>query len=103
MSRICCALLVLVGMSFSPPENALAAQSSSAQSANAQPKAAVRQIDINHASSSELKSVPGIGDAYASKIMAGRPYKNKSQLKSRGILPGAVYEKAKDYLVARQN
>jgi competence protein ComEA len=64
---------------------------------------AIHPIDINHASSSELKSVPGIGDAYAAKIMAGRPYKNKSQLKSRGILPAEVYEKVKDYLVARQN
>jgi competence protein ComEA len=60
-------------------------------------------VDINHASSSELKSVPGIGEAYASRIIAGRPYKNKAQLKSRAILPDAVYEKVKDRLVAKQN
>jgi DNA uptake protein ComE-like DNA-binding protein len=67
------------------------------------PQAAVPPVDINHASSSELKSVPGIGEAYSSRIIAGRPYKNKAQLKSRGILPAEVYEKVKDRLVARQN
>ena len=59
-------------------------------------------VDINSASMSELKSVPGIGDAYANKIMAGRPYKTKAQLKSRNILSDAVYEKVKGNLVAKQ-
>ncbi len=51
---------------------------------------------------SQLLSIPGIGDAYATKIMGGRPYKSKTQLKSRHILPDAVYEKTKDYMVAKQ-
>jgi DNA uptake protein ComE-like DNA-binding protein len=99
MSRSFRVLLVCLWAFLGPGAQS---QSTPPASADAQ-KVVARQIDINHASSSELKSVPGIGDAYANKIMAGRPYKNKSQLKSRGILPGNVYEKAKDYLVARQN
>jgi DNA uptake protein ComE-like DNA-binding protein len=59
-------------------------------------------VDINSASMGELKSIPGIGDAYANKIMGGRPYKTKAQLKSRNILPEAVYEKVKDRIVAKQ-
>lgn len=59
-------------------------------------------VDINSATDAELKAVPGIGDAYASKIIAGRPYANKAQLKSRNVVPGAVYEKIKDLIVARQ-
>ncbi|HEY6490440.1 MAG: hypothetical protein WCC26_09905 [Terracidiphilus sp.] len=34
-----------------------------------------------------MKLLPGIGDAYSQKIIAGRPYANKTQLKSKGIVP----------------
>jgi DNA uptake protein ComE-like DNA-binding protein len=59
-------------------------------------------VDINSASEAELKAIPGIGDAYAAKIVAGRPYANKAQLKSRNILPVPVYEKTKDLIIATQ-
>jgi len=49
-----------------------------------------------------LKAVPGIGDAYAAKIVAGRPYAKKDQLKSRNILPAPVYEKTKNLIIAKQ-
>ena len=71
-----------------------------ATDAKAAAKAAV--VDINTATEAELKAIPGIGDAYAAKIIAGRPYANKAQLKSRNILPAPVYEKTKDLLVAKQ-
>lgn len=58
-------------------------------------------IDINTATDAELKAVPGIGDAYAAKIIAGRPYANKAQLKSRNILPVNVYEQVKDRIIAK--
>ena len=75
-----------------------------AKGAAADTKAAAKAklVDINSASEAELKSVPGIGDAYAAKIIAGRPYANKAQLKSRGILPAPVYEKTKDLIIAKQ-
>jgi DNA uptake protein ComE-like DNA-binding protein len=59
-------------------------------------------VDINSATEAELKSVPGIGDAYAAKIIAGRPYANKTQLKTKNILPAPVYEKTKELLIAKQ-
>ena len=59
-------------------------------------------VDINSATEAELKAIPGIGDAYAAKIVAGRPYANKTQLKSRNILPTPVYEKTKDLIIATQ-
>lgn len=59
-------------------------------------------VDINTASADELKAVPGIGDAYASKIIAGRPYKTKIQLKTRAILPAGVYTKVNNSLIAKQ-
>lgn len=59
-------------------------------------------VDINSASEAELKAIPGIGDAYAAKIIAGRPYANKAQLKSRKIVPVPIYEKTKDLIIATQ-
>jgi len=67
-------------------------------------KAAVKAkiVDINTATEAELKAVPGIGDAYAAKIIAGRPYANKTQLKSRKVIPAVLYEQVKDQLIAKQ-
>jgi len=58
-------------------------------------------IDINTAAEAELKAVPGIGDSYAAKIIAGRPYANKAQLKSRNIMSVKVYEQVKDMIIAK--
>jgi len=65
-------------------------------------KAKARLVDINSATGAELKGVSGIGDAYAAKIIAGRPYANKAQLKSRKIMPSVLYEQVKDQLIAKQ-
>jgi hypothetical protein len=59
-------------------------------------------LDINSASASQLKSLPGIGDAYAQKIIDGRPYANKSQLKSSNIIPANVYDKIAGLIIAKQ-
>ncbi len=66
-------------------------------------KAAKKEpVDINTAAEADLKGIAGIGDAYAAKIIAGRPYAKKDQLKSRNILPAVVYEKVKDQIIAKQ-
>ena len=59
-------------------------------------------VDINSATDAELKAIPGIGEMYSTKIIVGRPYANKTQLKSKGILPDKVYEQVKDRIIAKQ-
>jgi len=59
-------------------------------------------IDINSAGEAQLKSLPGIGDAYAAKIITGRPYAKKDQLKSKNVIPAATYDKIQDRIIARQ-
>jgi DNA uptake protein ComE-like DNA-binding protein len=85
-------------------KGAVADTKAGAKGAAADAKAAAKAkiIDINTATEAELKAIPGIGDAYAAKIIAGRPYAKKDQLKSRNILPAPVYEKTKELLIAKQ-
>lgn len=63
--------------------------------------AKAKLIDINTATAAEIKTIPGVGDALAEKIIAGRPYTNKSQLKSRKVVPANIYEQIKGLIVAK--
>ena len=59
-------------------------------------------IDINTATPEQLDALPGIGKAYSKKIIDGRPYANKTQLVSKGVLPQKVYDKISSKIIAKQ-
>lgn len=62
----------------------------------------VTLIDVNSASRVQLKSLPGIGDAEADRIVAGRPYLSKADLASKHVIPTGIYLSLKHRVIAKQ-
>lgn len=97
VTRMVVLLLSLAFAGFAAP-----ARSASDEDKPASATRSARRVDINRASVAELKTLPGIRDAYAQAIVRNRPYKNKAQLLSRQVIPEAAYGKIRNKIVAKQ-
>ena len=64
---------------------------------------AAQLVDLNTATEGQLAALPGVGDAYARKIVGGRPYTRKDELVQKKIVPESVYKKFEAKVVARHS
>jgi DNA uptake protein ComE-like DNA-binding protein len=62
----------------------------------------VRLVDLNSASRADLKSLPGIDDAAADRIVAARPYPSKAKLVAEQVISFDLFLSLKDRVVALQ-
>jgi DNA uptake protein ComE-like DNA-binding protein len=86
------------------PQAASAAKPGKAGASGAAVKAPakVKLVDINSATSKELSKLPGVTDAVAAKIIAGRPYGSKAQLVTHHVIDEGAYENIRKLIIAAQ-
>ncbi|MFL5278946.1 MAG: ComEA family DNA-binding protein [Myxococcales bacterium] len=96
MRKLLAAIALAVSFLFFSPQVSWAKETPAKSAPNKE------KLDVNTASEAELKELPGIGDAYAKKIVEGRPYKAKDELWEKKIIPKATYTKIKDQVIAKQ-
>ena len=99
------AFLVLAGDASSRPKAGQASPTQGEKSLAGKDGAAeraVQPVDVNSATKAELKRLPGIGDAEADRIIAGRPYLSKAHLQTHNIISPMQYQALRELVVARQ-
>ena len=89
-------------VSAGTPSDAAPAGHPSVASKKSSPATPVKLVDINSAGRAELKTLPGIGDVEADRIISGRPYHSKADLAEREVIATGVYLSLKDRVIAKQ-
>jgi len=96
------ALFMVVALACVPRAGIAQLASTPQQTVSQKIAASKDLLDINAATPEQLKALPGMGAAYAQRVIAGRPYTAKNQLTTRGVLPADEYEKIKLLIIAHR-
>jgi competence protein ComEA len=98
---IVCAMLAFATLAVAQTPSKAPAKTPAATS-KAAPAAKATLVDLNSATKDELQALPGIGEQYSQKIIDGRPYRMKTELVSKKIIPQATYDKISSMVIAKQ-
>ena len=86
---------VIGGMESTPKSKSRIAESRKAM-------AKIKPVDINSASEKQLTKLPGISEADAKRIIAGRPYASKVWLVTNKVIGEGPYSNIKHLIEAKQ-
>lgn len=85
--------------STSAPQTRVPANHGTAPVKKPAPAQPQKKVDLNNANKKELMTLPTVGEAEATKIIAHRPYISKTDLVTKGGLPEGVYLAVRDKVV----
>lgn len=64
--------------------------------------APIKLLELNLATQEELMRLPGVDEALAERIIAGRPYRVRTDLLTRGLVPRSLYTVLRPLVTAQQ-
>jgi competence protein ComEA len=97
-----CASLMASFLSFAQAPSTTKSPSAKKEVPSTSTTAKHEVIDLNSATKEQLMTLPGVDNATADKIIAGRPYKMKSELKTKKIVSPDAYNKISSHVVAKK-